>query len=93
MLHIKKKIEFKNLNKIYHATKCYLNTNIIKEIVSDLEENKEDNETLKYLIKYKYKNQIIKNYESDSSLKNLIKNNENIRTIFNEHRYRFYNEK
>ncbi len=62
----------------------------IKKIASDLIENKDDIPTLKYLIKYKYAQMLINNYNKDMILKNVIHDNVNISKVFKDFQYGFY---
>lgn len=80
-----------NYNLI-HTSKLKNKTkpDFITKIINDLEENKDDEMMLKYLIKHKYNKIIINNYEKKYLLKEVIKKNEKINKIYKNYIYKFY---
>ncbi len=61
-----------------------------KEIAKLLFENKDDIETLKYLIKYKFGSIILRNYVTNDDLKNVIFNHDSVNSIFFQYKHDFY---
>ncbi len=62
----------------------------VKKITTELIENKDDVETLKYLIKYKYNKFILSN--DSRTIKSVIYSNENMKKIYSDYLYGLYSK-
>ncbi len=62
----------------------------IKKITTELIDNKDDVETLKYLIKYKYNKFILSN--DSRTIKSVIYSNENMKKIYSDYLYGLYSK-